>query len=554
MFSSIPTESELTSRDANMFCMNESSTDNNYALLKLAHELKIENEQLKRKVNEYKCEMRYWRALHKKAIKREAEVKKQNDELAAKLKLREHQLFGKKTEKSKQKTESHKESTHRSRGHQKGSPNHGRIDHDHLPCKEETIDICAAEKKCDICGLPYEELSITEDSDVIEIVDVKAHKRRIHRKIYKRKCNCKTGSKLITAPCVPKLIPKGKIGISLWCKILVEKYDYQRPLYRFLKVLKDQGLYLAQGTITGGLKKLVPFFVPIYNAIQKKCLQDKRWHADESRWSVFEESEGKVGYRWYLWVFKSSQAVIFKIASSRSAIVAKCFFEETRGGILNVDRYIAYKVIAKLNLLILAFCWAHVRRDFLSHAKEYPKQESWAFDWVELINELYHINNQRVQHEEKTSAFLELDKELREKIRFMEDKFLLELKDESLHLRSKKLLESLQNHWDGLTVFIEHPEVPMDNNAAERELRNPIIGRKNYYGSGSIWSSELSAMLFSIFETLKLWGISSTGWLKFYLQSCAENYGKALSDVEPFLPWNMSEAQKIKINEYWNTS
>lgn len=553
MFYPISTETKFAPKYPNNFCIDELIGNNNSSLLKLVHDLRIENEELKSKFNKYKAEAGYWKAQHGRAIKREDEIKKENEELTAKLRLREQQLFGRKTEKRKAKTESTQESSQHSRGHQKGTPNHGRINHDHLPCQTETIDLCDADKKCDICGLPYEELGITEDSSVIELVDVRAHKRTIRRKIYKTKCNCKSG-KIITAPCVPKLIPKGIIGASLWCKILVEKYYYQRPLYRLLSVLKDQGLDLAQGTITGGLKKILPFFIPVYNAIQTKCLEDRRWHADESRWSVFEETEGKVGYRWYLWVFKSTQAVIFKIASSRSSSVANCFFEKTKGGILSVDRYIAYKVIAKLNLLILAFCWAHVRRDFLSHAKEYPQQESWAFGWVELINELYHINNQRVRHEKKESAFLELDKELREKVQCMEDRFLLELKDKSLHVKSKKLLESLQNHWDGLTVFVAHPEVPMDNNAAERQLRNSIIGRKNYYGSGSVWSSELSAMLFSIFETLKLWEISPNGWLKFYLQSCAENHGKPLADIEAFLPWNMSEAQKTQVNQHWNTS
>jgi transposase len=553
MFCPISTESKFALKYPNNFCIDALIGNDNFSLLKLVHNLRIENEELKLKFNGYKAEACYWKAQHGRAIKREAEIKKENEELTAKLRLREQQLFGRKTEKRKAKTESKQESSQRPRGHQKGSPNHGRINHNHLPCQTEMIDLCDADKKCDICGLPYEELEITEDSSIIELIDVRAHKRKIRRKMYKTKCNCKSG-KIITAQCAPKLIPKGIIGISLWCKILVEKYHYQRPLHRLLKALKDQGLDLAQGTITGGLKKILPFFVPVYTAIQNKCLEDKRWHADESRWSVFEETEGKVGYRWYLWVFKSTQAVIFKIASSRSASVAKCFFEKTKGGILSVDRYIAYKVIAKLNLLILAFCWAHVRRDFLSHAKEYPQQESWAFGWVELINELYHINNQRVRHEEKASAFLELDKELREKIQHIEDRFLLELKDKSLHVRSKKLLESLQNHWDGLTVFVAHPEVPMDNNVAERQLRNSIIGRKNYYGSGSIWSSELSAMLFSIFETLKLWGISPNGWLKFYLQSCAENHGKPFADIEAFLPWNMSEAQKTQVNQHWNTS
>ncbi len=59
--------------------------------------------------------------------------------------------------------------------------------------------------------------------------------------------------------------------------------------------------------------------------------------------------------------------------------------ESHQGGILNVDRYAAYKVIAKSGLFILAFCRAHVRRDFLNHAKGYPEQEQWGLMWVEKI-------------------------------------------------------------------------------------------------------------------------------------------------------------------------
>ncbi|MBV8268916.1 MAG: transposase, partial [Planctomycetaceae bacterium] len=45
-------------------------------------------------------------------------------------------------------------------------------------------------------------------------------------------------------------------------------------------------------------------------------------------------------------------------------------------------------------------------------------------------------------------------------------------------------------------MFGEHPEVPMDNNTAERAERGPVVGRKNYSGSGSVWSGRLAAMMF----------------------------------------------------------
>ncbi len=102
------------------------------------------------------------------------------------------------------------------------------------------------------------------------------------------------------------------------------------------------------------------------------------------------------------------------------------------------------------------------------------------------------------------------------------------------------VLESLQNHWEGLTRFVTHPGTPMDNNAAEQAIRTGA-GRKNYYGSGSDWSADIAAFLFSIFMTLKLWGINPKIWLNSYLEACAANGRKPPEDISPYLPWLMSE-------------
>ena len=100
-----------------------------------------------------------------------------------------------------------------------------------------------------------------------------------------------------------------------------------------------------------------------------------------------------------------------------------------------------------------------------------------------------------------------------------------------MHPARRKVLESLRDHWTGLTVFVEHPEVPMDNNTAERSERGPVVGRKNYYGSGAVWSGRLAAMLFSLFQTLALWGFNPRLWLTAYLTACAEAGGQAPADV-----------------------
>jgi hypothetical protein len=90
-------------------------------------------------------------------------------------------------------------------------------------------------------------------------------------------------------------------------------------------------------------------------------------------------------------------------------------------------------------------------------------------------------------------------------------------------------------------VFVEHPEAPMDNNTAERAQRGPVVGRKNYYGSGAVWAGRLAAMMFSLLQTLCLWNLNPRAWLTAYLTACAEAGGVPPEDGERFLPWHMSE-------------
>ena len=115
-----------------------------------------------------------------------------------------------------------------------------------------------------------------------------------------------------------------------------------------------------------------------------------------------------------------------------------------------------------------------------------------------------------------------------------------ELAGDKLRDPCRKALVSLAAHWSGLTLFVDDPHIPLDNNYGERLIRNPAVGRKNYYGSGAQWAGRLAMMMFSIFATLTLWKINPHKWLSWYFQGCAENEGKAPDDSASFLPWNLS--------------
>jgi transposase len=215
-------------------------------------------------------------------------------------------------------------------------------------------------------------------------------------------------------------------------------------------------------------------------------------------------------------------------------------------GIMVVDRYKAYQAIDKVKagLIVLAFCWAHQRRDFLDVARSWPKLEGWGLGWVGRIGELYQLNNERVKVIDQPVAFAAADQQVRQQVARMKEQAEAELAEPQVHPAKKAVLESMGNHWTGLTVFVEHPEVPMDNNTAERVQRGPVVGRKNYYGSGALWSGQLAAMLFSLFQTLALWDINPRVWLTEYLQACAHAGGQAPKDVAAFLPWNLSEQKR----------
>ena len=79
----------------------------------------------------------------------------------------------------------------------------------------------------------------------------------------------------------------------------------------------------------------------------------------------------------------------------------------------------------------------------------------------------------------------------------------------------------------------------MDNNRAERDIRGPVVGRKNFYGSGSEGSAELAATMYSVLATMRLWGLNARTWLSQYLQACADNGNQPPEDLNAFLPWQM---------------
>jgi transposase len=484
--------------------------------------------------------------LHQRALEREALLRQEIEQLRGQLRRREQQLFGRKTETSAATTPTAPPSPaappRRPRGQQRGHKGPRRRDYAHLPAVIEEHEIPGDECRCGRCGRPFAPVSGTEDSTILEI-EVKAHRRLIRRHRYRPTCDCGVHPGLVTAPPAPRVIPKSILGVSLLVEFLMDKYLSYRPTYRLLADLKTRDLDLSLGTVTDALQRLLPLFEPVYEALANHSRRQPLWHGDETRWLVFATVEGKVGFRWYLWVFHAAEVVVFVLAQGRGHDVPEQYLGPDAQGIMVAARYKAYQAIdqVKTGLIVLAFCWAHVRRDFVTLARTWPEQEAWALGWVERIGQLYRLNDERRAVLEEPAKFAVADARLRAAVTALGTQGESELADPALHPARHKVLESLGNHWTGLTVFVEHPEAPMDNNTAERAQRGPVVGRKNYYGSGAVWAGRLAAMMFSLLQTLCLWNLNPRAWLTAYLTACAEAGGMPPEDGERFLPWHMSE-------------
>ena len=210
---------------------------------------------------------------------------------------------------------------------------------------------------CPHCGKLAAMMSATEDSELLEI-EVRAHRRRIRRRRYRASCDCDRSRRTLTAPPPPKLIPKGNDGISIWTHVLVDKYSSYRPTERLLGQLEQYDLDLPAGT------------------------------------------------------------VIYLLDSSRGHEVPEAHFGPEAAGVLEVDRYSGYKAMAqvKAGLIVLAFCWAHVRRDFVGVGKGWPELVPWALQWLRRLRQLYGLNRERLQHALGSSEFQQRDALLRQAV------------------------------------------------------------------------------------------------------------------------------------------
>jgi transposase len=196
---------------------------------------------------------------------------------------------------------------------------------------------------------------------------------------------------------------------------------------------------------------------------------------------------------------------------------AKVITEKLRGysGPVLTDGLESYDSVLDEAKIPHAYCWAHARREFFKLESHDPS----VTPILNLVDELFKI-------ERRAKTFSEL-KDLRQNesekvIENLKNLLLEEYPKSRVGSQKRKAILYLQKRWSGFEMFLTDVRIPLSNNEAERTIRHAVVGRKNYYGSGSHSGAETAATLFTIIESCKKNDIDPRQYIQLALRWIAE--------------------------------
>jgi len=430
----------------------------------------------------------------------------------------------------------------------------GRRDYSHLPRVEVVWDFPGGGYCCPGCGMPFTRLGdhVTELLDWVVIVRVSAHCRRR----YRRACSCGVPV-TVTAPGPPKAIGKGLVSNAFIAQWLTERYVAGRSQNSLVTGLARHGADISPATLTGTCAAAGALLAPLEEAVIARSRGSWHLHADETSWRVFTPREGGGPARWWLWVFLGPDTACFVMDPTRSgAVLARHAGIDRATGqlagsdeqgprqlVISSDFYSVYTSAGrKASGLVNLCCWAHVRRYFVRAGDANPDQLGyWTAAWLERIKNLY------AAHEQLSTAWAggaatELEQAHTawdEALGVIDAERLKQMAAPGLQEPAKKALATLNREWDGLAAHRDYPMINLDNNAAERALRRPVVTRKNAYGSRNEDAARLAARVWTIAATAEMAGLNVITYLTAYLDACGRTSGKPPTgpDLERFLPW-----------------
>lgn len=360
---------------------------------------------------------------------------------------------------------------------------------------------------------------------------------------------------------------KGSIATpSLVAGIMNAKYVNGMPLARQEWEFARYDLNLSTKTMANWIILCAERYLqPVYDLMKEEFLQSRYIHCDETRIQVIDEPEQKGSTQNWMWVYLTDEysgfprMVIFQYERTRGGYHPLEFLGEKFHGYLTCDGYQAYHNLPEC--ITVTGCMAHARRRFdealTPLKKDFTKEqlkETTAYQAMERIGMLYKIEDliRNKPPEEKYTERQEQSKPLLDA--FFE--WLHSLED-SVD-RSSKIGDAILytiNQEQYLRRYLEDGHLSIDNNAAERAIKNFAIGRRNWLFSKSIKGAEASATVYSITETAILNGLKPYNYLNYLLEQIkALNPFPSKEELLPLLPWSESIPESCRTKSPENIS
>lgn len=398
---------------------------------------------------------------------------------------------------------------------------HGPAKQPRLPISEVVHELPKDQATCDACG--KQRSPIPGQSETTEEVTVIRRRFELVRHVRtKYLCTCEE-KPVVTAPMPPRLVPGGRYSTDFAVEVACDKYLNHQPLDRQRKIMAREGLQVTTPTLWDQIEAVASALRPAHEALRQHVLRQPLIHADETTWKLMVSPKTQT---WQAWGIACSDAVYYRILDSRSAEAGRTLLDGYQG-VTMVDGYKAYESIARGSPgMVLAHCWAHVRRKFVEIETFHPQECKVILG---MIRELYAIEAQLPKWEglqgEELSRVLAAGLAARRErsapviARILEWVRALRLTRES---GLRKACEYMTQRWAGLTRFLDDARVPLDNNLLERSLRPVAMGRKNHLGSKSERGIEVAAILYSLIESAKLAGTEPRAYLHAAVKAALE--------------------------------
>jgi len=392
---------------------------------------------------------------------------------------------------------------------------HGPTPQPLLPVDEKTLFLDEADRICPDCGGNLEEWKgQCNELEEVTVIERSWVLTKYECQTYRCGCGC-----IESAEGPEKLIPGGRYSPEVALTAAEDKYLDHTPLERQVRIARRQGALLTSQALWDQVYALATLLKPLHQRIHDFILTQPVVGMDESPFKLIQKGGSA---KWQAWELSCPYAIFFSILASKSAAMAETLLKGF-AGILLVDGAPAY-TSAKAQLgFIIANCWSHARRKVLAADGEAPAQVK-AF--VDLVGRLYAIDRQAVRDPSQTGPpggyRQQIDMDRLRELRDTESRVVVaELQSWILEQKCtpggllKTGLDYVARRWTPLTLFLDDPAIPLDNNRTEGGYIGLALGRRNYIGARSVRGTEVAGVFYTVFESAKLCGLNPQEYLRY---------------------------------------